>query len=219
MSTTTPTAGVIVAGGDPVTAAGLPPLPQPRFVIAADSGLDSALDLGIAVDLAVGDFDSADPGAVEAARAAGTVLQRHPADKDATDLELALEAALARGLSPVLVLGGSGFDRIDHFLANALLLARPRYRPLQPQWWVLGAHVVPVHDRIEVTGRPGDLLTLLAIGGPAAGVTTGGLQWELHDETLDAGSTRGVSNEMTGAAAVVSVASGTLLAVHTGGPR
>jgi thiamine pyrophosphokinase len=213
----TDTAGVIFAGGDPVEPGALPPLPDRRFVIAADSGLHSATALGVSVDLVVGDLDSAEPAVVAEALEAGASLEQHPADKDATDLELALEAALVRRLSPVLIAGGAGGDRIDHLIGNALVLAHPRFRPLRPEWWVEGARVSPVHDRLVVEGGPGDLVTLLAVGGPAAGVTTEGLRWELDGETLDAGSTRGVSNQMTAASATISITDGILLAVHKEG--
>jgi len=196
-------AAVIVAGGDPVPADEIPALPEDRFVIAADSGLHAAQALGIPVDLVVGDFDSATPAALDAAEKAGAEI-------------VALDAALARGLSPAVVVGGAGFDRIDHFMANALLLAHPRYAEMRPQWWVKGAHVAPVHTRIAFNGVPGDIVTLLPIGGTAAGVTTTGLRWQLEDETLEPGSTRGVSNEMTSPVATVDLTEGTLLAIHTG---
>lgn len=212
----TPPTAVIVAGGDDITGETIPTLPDNRFVIAADSGLHSAQALGIPVHLVVGDLDSATPASVAAAEAAGATVEWHPTDKDGTDLELALDAALRRGLTPALVLGGAGFDRIDHFMANALLLAHPRYTPMRPEWCVKGAHVAPVHDRLDIEGAAGDIVTLLAIGGPATGVSTTGLRWPLHHDTLSSGSTRGVSNEMTGTAATVVVADGTLLAIHTG---
>jgi len=212
----TPPTAVIIAGGDPIAGESIPPLPDHRFVIAADSGLHSAQALGITVHLVVGDLDSATPTAVAAAEAAGAAVERHPTDKDGTDLELALDAAMSRSLAPAMVLGGAGFDRIDHFMANALLLAHPRYAPMRPEWWVKGAHVAPVHDRLDVDGAPGDIVALLAIGGPASGVSTTGLRWPLHHDTLPSGSTRGVSNEMTGTTATVIVADGILLAIHTG---
>lgn len=213
---TTPT--IIVAGGDPVESnpAALPP--DAAFVIAADSGVDHAAALGLSVDLVVGDFDSADPTAVAAAVAAGAALEPHPADKDATDLELALEAALARRLTPAIVLGGAGFDRIDHFMANALLLASPRFAPLRPTWYVKGATVIPIHDRAEIIGAPGDTVTLLPVGGPAVGIVTEGLRWPLRDERLASGSTRGVSNELVADTCRVVLASGTLLAIHHRSP-
>ncbi len=211
-------AAVIFAGGDPEPADVDELLPAHRFVIAADSGLHLALSIGVDVDLVVGDLDSADPGAVRRALAAGAQVERHPAAKDATDLELALLAAAQRGLHPAVVVGGASLDRIDHFMANALLLAAPRWRDLRPEWFVQGAHVVAIHDAARLRGRPGDTVTVLAVGGPAAGVTTHGLRWALQGDPLEPGSTRGVSNEMTDPVAEISVEAGSLLAIHiTGG--
>jgi thiamine pyrophosphokinase len=206
---------IIFVGGDPVPSSDLPSFPDRVLVVAADSGLDSAGRLGVPVDLAVGDFDSADPKTVAAVAAAGTLIERHPVDKDASDLELALEAVLRRGLSPVVVMGGAGWDRIDHLLANAALLGAARYAPLKLRWLVKGAEVVVVHDRVEIKGSPGDMLTLLATGGPAVGVTTAGLRWALSNETLGPASTRGLSNEFSQGVASVSVGGGVLLAIHT----
>ena len=210
------TATIVLAGGDPVTGPDTTSLPREAYVVAADSGLHHARDLGLAVDLVVGDLDSADPSAVARATAEGARLERHPADKGATDLELALDAALRRGADPTIVLGGAGFDRIDHFMANALLVASSRYAPLHVRWHVKGAVVIPVHDRCEIPGRPGDIVTLLAVGGPAEGVTTEGLRWALAGERLEPGSTRGVSNELTCERASVSISAGTLLVIGVG---
>jgi thiamine pyrophosphokinase len=124
---------LVFAGGDPVdgsVAARLPDLGV--TVVAADSGVERALALGRRVDLVVGDFDSADPAAVETAVAGGAELRRYPTDKDQSDLELALHAARAGGASRVIVVGGYG-GRLDHFLANALLLASPSFAELAVQ--------------------------------------------------------------------------------------
>jgi thiamine pyrophosphokinase len=207
---------VIFAGGDPVPDSVRGLLPHGALIVAADSGLDLARRLGVAADLVVGDFDSADPAGLEAAVAAGARLERHPADKDATDLELALDAVLRLGRSPVRILGGAGWDRLDHLVANVLLLASPRYAPLRLRWTVKGAELAPVHGRLEIAGTPGDLVTLLAVGGPATGVTTTGLRWPLRGETLAPSSTRGVSNELAAASASVAVETGVLVAIHTG---
>jgi thiamine pyrophosphokinase len=207
---------VVFAGGDPLPEEVCRLLPHDALVVAADSGLDLARRLRIPVDLVVGDFDSADPAGLAAAAAAGSVLERHPIDKDATDLELALDAVLRLGRSPVRIVGGAGWDRLDHLLANVLLVASPRYAPLRLCWWVKGAEISPVHGRLDLAGAPGDLVTLLAVGGPATGVTTTGLRWPLLEETLTTGPTRGVSNELAAASATVSVKTGVLVAIHTG---
>lgn len=207
-------ATVIVAGGDPEPSAVRRTLPEDRFVIAADSGLHTAFGLGIGVDLVIGDLDSAAAEAVMRALRSGAELERHPTDKDATDLELALDAAVRRGTGRIVVIGGASLDRIDHFMANALLLASPAFTAHHIDWFVQGAHVLPIHDTGSIPGREGDVVTLLAVGGPATGVTTHGLRWPLTGETLEPGSTRGVSNIIDRPPVTVEVASGTVLAIH-----
>jgi thiamine pyrophosphokinase len=203
---------LVFTGGDPPTLHDQRDLTEPALVIAADAGLHHAQRLGYRVDVVVGDLDSADPAAVAAAEAAGATVERHPVAKDASDLELALAAALDRGCTEVVVLGGHG-GRLDHFLANTLLLASPELAAVRVEARFDGATVLVVRDRIELHGAPGDLLTLLPLGGPANGVVTEGLRYPLRSETLHPGSTRGLSNELTEAAAVVTVADGVLLAV------
>jgi thiamine pyrophosphokinase len=203
---------VVFAGGDPPPSHTLDTLPVDALVVAADSGLVHALEAGLHVDLLVGDLDSAPTGAVTAARRAGTEVERHPAEKDATDLELALDAVVARGCDEVLVVGIHG-GRADHLLANALLLASPRYESLRVRAHLGNAEVSVVRDRAELPGPPGRLCSLLPIAGPAAGVVTSGLRYPLTDETLEPGTTRGVSNEVVAPGATVSLRAGVLLAV------
>lgn len=207
----------MVSGGGPPArdaAAGLPP---GALVVAADSGLDHARDLGLAVDVVVGDLDSVSPGALEAAAAGGTAVERHPEAKDATDLELALDAAVARGARRIVVLGPAG-GRLDHVLTGAALLASPRYAAVEVEARLGPARLVVVRPgRVtSLRGRPGELVTLLPVHGVAAGVVTEGLLYPLRDENLPPGSTRGVSNEMLGDRAGVSVREGVLLAVLPG---
>ncbi len=204
---------VVVTGGDPIDPRLIPCLPDGTWVIAADSGLDRAEELGLAVHVAVGDFDSVSPGALQAAAAAGCRIERHPAAKDHTDLELGLLTAQEQGATHVMVLGGHG-GRLDHFLANALVLANEAFAGLSVEAVMGGAQLVVVRQRSELLGEPGELVTLLALGGPARGVTTEGLRYPLDGDVLWPGSTRGVSNEMTAALATVTLTAGTLLAVR-----
>jgi len=206
------TLALVFTGGDPPDPHDLRDLGEPRLVIAADSGLHHAQRLGHRVDVVVGDLDSADPGAVASAEAAGSVVERHPATKDASDLELALAAALDRGVTDVTVIGGHG-GRLDHFLANALLLAAPEYSSVRITARLGGATVFVVRDEVEVRGEPGDLVTLLPVGGAAHGVVTAGLRFPLRSESLYPGSTRGLSNELVAHHATVALAEGVLLAV------
>src|SRR5262245_26352321 len=104
---------LVFAGGDPPPAALLEHLDRSAFVIAADSGLDHAAALGFTADVVVGDLDSVTPDALAEARARGADVEPHPAEKDETDLELALRKAVALGARRVTVIGGGG-GRHDH---------------------------------------------------------------------------------------------------------
>lgn len=204
---------IIVTGGDPLHLSRAVGLPADAYVVAADSGIEHAQALGLVVDLAVGDFDSVAPDALQRAIDAGAAVERHPADKDASDLQLALDAALAGGAHQVLVLGGHG-GRLDHFLANVLLLASPKYAALELTAQVGDALVTVIRQNADLHGAVGDLVTLLAAHGDATGVRTEGLRYALDGEDLLAGSTRGLSNVLTAPIAHVHLAGGVLLAVQ-----
>jgi thiamine pyrophosphokinase len=206
-----------VSGGPAPDAADVGPLPAGAFVIAADSGVEHAAALGLSVDVLVGDLDSASPEAVSAAEAAGVRIERHPAAKDATDLELALDYALAAGATRVTVVSGGGGQRLDHHLAELALLASERFAPLRIDARIGNARAVAIHagEDVSLTGAPGAVLTLLALGGPARGVTTTGVRWPLDADRLEPGSTRGVSNEIVSNPVRVHLASGSLLALGT----
>jgi len=206
---------VVVSGGEALNPQVALAVPAGAPVVAADSGLDSALALGLDVTVATGDFDSASPESVAAAEASGVRIERHPAEKDATDLELALDAAVSMTPDRILVLAGRG-GRLDHELSALLLLASERYSAMHVDALVDDARVYVIRGERELAGRPGELLTLVAVNGPAVGVITNGLEYPLGGETLEPGSSRGVSNVFEGDAARVTVETGVLLAIRPG---
>ncbi|MEP6660618.1 MAG: thiamine diphosphokinase [Acidimicrobiales bacterium] len=200
---------IIFSGGTPPHPGITSVLPADRHVIAADSGMDHALALGIEVDLLVGDLDSVRPESIALAKK----VERHPWDKDVTDLELALLAALDRGEPTLVVAGGGG--RLDHLAAEFAVLASPRWAALDLQIWMGPNMLLPVHSGQcrAVDGAYGATVTLLAVLGPATGVTTTGLRWALDDATLLPDSTRGVSNVLTEPLATIEVKEGVVVVV------
>jgi thiamine pyrophosphokinase len=190
-------------------------LDEDAFVVAADSGLDHARGLGRRVDLVVGDMDSVSEAALVDAETAGVPLDRHDPDKDQTDLALALDTAVARGARRIVVVGGHG-GRLDHLLANALLLAAPEYAAAIVDAYMGSARVHVVRGERRLPATPGESCTLLPVHGGAEGVWTHGLRWTLRDEPLEAGTSRGVSNVAEDGSVVVSVGAGALLVVFPG---
>ena len=189
------------------------------FVIGADGGAGRAHAAGVGVDIVVGDLDSIPAATIAALAATGTLVERADPDKDESDTELALLAALERGRQPMVILGALGGARLDHELANLLLLAHPRLDGrdvsiVDGSTTVRRIGTAEGPGRIDLEGVSGDLLTLLPIAGPVDGVTTHGLRYPLRAEPLTPGPARGLSNAFLGASASVTTERGRLLVIH-----
>jgi len=221
-----PDALVLVLGGGPLPPGAGTLVPPDAVVVAADSGVDAALDAGIHVHHVVGDLDSASGAAVAAAEASGATIHRHLADKDATDAELALDLLLdlvgvdltaEPRRSTLLVLGSAG-GRLDHLLADVHSLASARLAQVEvtARFGEAVLTVVRPDRPRRITGSAGEQVSILPIGGLARGVTTTFLRWPLVDADLVAGTTRGVSNELLGDEAVVSVGNGIVVVIQPG---
>jgi thiamine pyrophosphokinase len=210
---------IVVASGARVPDHARPSLRADAYVVAADGGVDAALAMGLTVDLAIGDLDSVTGEGLAHAEAAGARVERHPVAKDATDLELALDAAVEVGARDIVVLA-SGGGRLDHLLAAALVMAAPSRQGVRLAGWFGSTYVAVVTPSMpaHLTAPPGSILTLLPVHGTARGVRTDGLEYPLHDEELAAGTSRGVSNVFVGSSADISISAGTVLAVVPADP-
>lgn len=205
---------IIFAGGTNVPRSAVDELPTPDLVIAADSGYQIALSLGYEVDTLIGDMDSVGP--LDDIPATTSIV-RFPEDKDATDLELAFELAVREQPRRIVLVGAEG-GRFDHELSAVAMICSDRWAHVPDIDWVRSdsiSHVI--RDARRVQGDPGDLFSLIAVGGDATGVSTTGLQWELNGDTLHAGSSRGVSNILLQTEILIQVADGVLLGVFPSG--
>ena len=144
--------------------------------------------------------------------AACNTVAQHPVDKDVTDLELALAAAVDAGADMVTVVTSAG-GRFDHALANLLVAASDRWSALKVDLVVDRAHVHVVRDTVILEGRVGEPVSLLAVGQPVSGVSTTGLRWPLSGARLEAGLGLGVSNEFAQSEASVTVGTGVVLVI------
>lgn len=185
-------------------------LPSGAYVIAADAGYNRLRDFGVRPDLAVGDFDSmgAPPDDVP--------VVRHPAEKDDTDMLLAVREGFARGFSRFCLFGGTG-GRIDHTLANLQTLAFIAERG--GVGFLFGDDWTAAAVKNGTLGFPAGLsgtVSVFALGSPARGVYLTGLYYPLHDATLTPAWPLGVSNAFTGAPAAVTVKDGVLTVLWNG---
>ena len=174
------------------------------YVVAADGGADKALSLGILPDAVVGDLDSL---TAEARALLGDERLHHDGSDDTTDLQKAIEFALARGATSIDVVAAGG-GRGDHALANLSVLRL--YRGEAEMRFVDDLFTVEVvNGEAIIDGPAGTVISLVAIGR-CTGVTTSGLRWDLADRVLEF-SPLGVHNEIARPPATVGVATGDLL--------
>ena len=206
---------VIVAGGE-VDPTDRRLLQGADLVIGADAGALTLLGWGVRPDVVVGDLDSLGPRRVEDLRKAGARIDAHLAEKDETDTELAIRHAAQDGADDIVVLGALGGARVDHALANVLILA--------DEMLGRGVRLVRGHVSIEalrggatleLAAAAGSLVTLLPLGGDAEGVRTEGLRYALDGGTLRLGSPRGTSNVIESVPARVAIDRGILLVIET----
>lgn len=183
------------------------------LVIAADGGGNALFAAGLTPHLVVGDLDSLAPAAEAAFAGAGAAVERHPAEKDETDLELALLAAVARGATQIDVLGAMG-GRWDQALSNVALLALPELAGRRVRLLDVGQEAYLARGETSIAGRCGETVSLLPVGGPARGITTGGLRYPLQNAELHFERSRGVSNVIVEPPAHVAVREGLLLVVR-----
>ena len=193
-----------------------------ELIVCADGGAKLARRLGVRPHVVVGDLDSLDEATRKWLQEGSCRFFPHPARKDETDTELALKYALTQGAEEIILLGALG-SRLDHTLANILLLALPELAGRkakivdESQEIFLARDDAPEETVIE--GQVGDLVSLLPLKGDAGGIYTEGLEYALQNGTLRFGLARGVSNVMTKPVARIRVKKGVLLAIHLTGVR
>ena len=191
-----------------------------KLVIAADGGAAQALAAGVKPDIVVGDFDSLDPRQRSRLEELGAELREADPDKDESDMELSVLAALGAGATRISIVGALGIERPEHSIANLLLLADPRLDGIAVELIGRGSRIVRIGSaegpgEIVVAGAIGDFVSLFPLGAAVEGVTTDGLRFGLRDESLPLGPSRGLSNELIGTTARVTSRRGCLLVVHT----
>jgi thiamine pyrophosphokinase len=181
------------------------------LIICADGGTRHALALGLIPQAIIGDMDSL-PDDFEPATFKGDFIQVS-ADKNETDLELALKYALSFHADVIFIIAALG-GRLDQTLGNISLISDPGLSTFDIRLNDGVEEIFFCRDQAHVKGGSGDIVSLIPWGGEVEGVETEYLKWPLRKETLYPYKTRGISNEMLGEEASVKIKSGLLLIVH-----
>jgi len=200
----------ILLGGDLTVTPRVSALVAGARVVAADSGIRHAGMLGMAPELWVGDFDSSS----EADYAAYPDVPREtfPAAKDKTDGELAVDIAIGRGATRLVIVGAFGGPRADHaflHLALAVRLAERGFDVTLTSGSQEGQPVRVGENRFDLPD--GTLFSVLGFTD-LHGLSIAGAEWPLDRIHMPFGSSLTISNKVSGDLAVT-LASGRALLV------
>lgn len=165
-------------------------------IICADGGLRHAEAMGLITNVAIGDFDS---------YKSDIKVKKfvYPERKDYTDGELAVQYAIDNGYDEIMLLGMTG-KRLDHTLTDLLLLSKYENSYLIDDY----NEVHIVSSKLVLRDKKGKTLSIIPVLSDLKGITTQGLEYPLHDETLFFGESRGNSNVVTDDTCIIEVRSG-----------
>lgn len=197
------------------TAPTLTSLDQADLIIAADGGADLCLRLNITPDIVVGDLDSISPELIREYVDSGVEIIRHPKRKDKTDLELALDLAETKGAGRVVLFGVLG-GRWDMSLSNIMLAASIKYSRMNISLCEKQCrmHIMHGNTSLILEGHPGQFFSLVPLSADVQGVTIRGFEYPLENDTLQFGSSRGLSNLLLTTKGGISTTTGILLVVQ-----
>ena len=188
---------LIIGNGDDVNKSAIESM-KFEYVICADGGLEKAESLGVVPNVILGDFDSVDADVLGKYQSINTETKKYPAEKDFTDMELSIEFAIEQGYKDLLLVGATGGPRLDHFIANIMLLEK---------YFNLGVNIeiVDNNNKIQIISDNTDLLlenkknhfiSILPITESINGLTLEGFKYPLDKVSVKRGSTLCVSNEI-----------------------
>ncbi len=185
------------------------------MVIGADGAADTFAAHGMVPDILIGDFDSARTRSVSCLESCGSRIIRLPAQKNETDTEAAMSAAIESGADDIVLLGALG-GRLDHTLCNlAMLLKAAR----------AGVRCRLIDEKHEITAATGDFVlhghtgqtvSIVPISGDVT-VTAENLVYPLEKLLLRTDASRGISNIIGQSPAKLSISGGYALIIKIAG--
>ena len=202
----------ILLGGDLIRTPLLDRQIEGTRVIAADAGIGHARMLGVMPELWVGDFDSVPADLPD--DLAAVPRQVFPPEKDQTDGELAISAALERGATSLVLAGAFGGKRADHaflHLALAVRLAESGMDVLLTSGAQEGIPLLPGNARFDYAD--GTLFSVLGFSD-LAGLSVTGAKWPLDHVEVAFGSSLTISNEVKGRLEIALGSGRALLLAH-----
>lgn len=211
--------GLIIAGGSIDDTFVLHYMEHKQFdeIIAVDGALETAKRLSLEPTQIIGDFDTVSQDTLmQFQRESRAKWVRLVPEKDATDMEMALDKAIEAGCLKIAILGALG-GRMDHELANVHLLYKAKLQGVS-------CEILDKQNRISVLMENtalikkelfGTYISFIPLTTQVTGLTLKGFKYPLNGYCLTIGSSLGVSNELVMEEGRVEFEDGVLLCLET----
>lgn len=178
-----------------------------EYCICADGGLEKAEKLGILPDIVLGDFDSVDLSVLERYRKLNIEIMKFPKEKDFTDMELAVDTAVKKGFKDIVLVGATG-TRLDHSVANILLIAKYYKYGANIKIMDNNNYIEIVKSNMIIQQKTGYYVSIIPYSENIEGLTLMGFKYPLTDVNVEIGSTLCISNEISEKEAVIKLNKG-----------
>ena len=183
------------------------------LLLCADGGANYARKLNLIPYCIVGDMDSIEAETGEYYRHLNVAAKEYPREKDATDLQLALNMAGELKATDITLLGTLG-GRLDHTLSNLYSCMELAEKGCDILHFHPGCIVYITAKNIKIQGRPGDTVSVLALTEQCYGVTEKGFEYPLDNALMEKRNPFAVSNVLTGSNGYISIDKGVLAVFH-----
>lgn len=178
------------------------------YVIAVDAGFRSLEEVGKKPDFVLGDFDSL------GYKPRGIRIATYSADKDKSDMELAIDRARTKKFDTLFIFGALG-RRLDHTLANIQVLSKASEDGMkvcavgknETVFFLTGPNT------FELDAREEGVISVFAMDDQVEGLFERGLKWELDDVVLKNRLSLGLSNKFIGEPVLIGVEKGTIAVI------
>ncbi len=160
------------------------------FVVVLDGAINRVLELGIKIDVLLGDFDSKNHS-VEQIQAQQKIEIVHTPDQNKTDLQKGIEFLIARNFDAVNIIWATG-RRADHNLSNITDMVRYKQQiniVLHDDY----SKIFQLPKRYQKWYVKDTVLSIIPVG-VVSGVNTQGLNYNLQNDVLTLGYRTSSSN-------------------------
>ena len=183
------------------------------YIICVDGAAKYLKTISHKPDLIVGDMDSILEDDLKWIESSKVPIDVYETRKDYTDTEIAIDAAIEKKSSSIMILGAIG-SRIDHSLSNLFLLKKISEAGLEGLIADGDYEVSLIQKSLRLNWSKGEVVSFIPASELPVRLTLEGFEYPLTDKTIRQGTSLCVSNVVARDYPNVIIESGSLIAVR-----